>query len=100
LYVDNEVGAATATGVGEEVIRICGAHYVVMMMAAGKSPAEACRLASEKIASRVKKNDAVQVGFLAVNKNGQTGAYSVRKGFSYALKNTVADIITESPYLL
>jgi N4-(beta-N-acetylglucosaminyl)-L-asparaginase len=100
LYVDNEVGAATATGVGEEVIRICGAHYVVMMMAAGKSPAEACRLASEKIASRVKKNDAVQVGFLAVNKNGQTGAYSVRKGFSYALKNTVADIITESPFLL
>jgi len=100
LFVDNEVGAATATGVGEEVIRICGAHYVVMMMAAGKSPEDACRMAAEKIAARVKNNASVQVGFLAVNKQGKTGAYSVRKGFSYALKTKAIDTVTESPFLL
>jgi N4-(beta-N-acetylglucosaminyl)-L-asparaginase len=91
LFVDNEVGAATATGVGEEVIRICGAHFVVSMMEAGKSPEEACRLAAEKVAKRVKNRDDVQVGFLAVNPQGQTGAFAVRKGFSYALRTSTND---------
>jgi N4-(beta-N-acetylglucosaminyl)-L-asparaginase len=38
LYVDNEIGAATATGHGEEVIRIAGCHLVVELMRQGKSP--------------------------------------------------------------
>ena len=75
LYVDNEIGAATSTGVGEEVIRIVGCHLVVELMRQGNSPEDACRLAVERI---VKKNPAkakeVQVGFLALNKNGEYGA--------------------------
>jgi len=49
LYVDNEVGAAAATGTGEEVIRICGTHLVVELMRQGNSPEEACKKAVERI---------------------------------------------------
>src|SRR5690606_13025698 len=68
LYVDNEVGAATATGVGEEVIRIVGSHLVVELMRQGHSPREACKKAVERIIARNPVNaKKVQVGFLALN---------------------------------
>lgn len=86
LFVDNEIGAATSTGVGEEVIRICGSHLVVELMRQGNSPQEAC----EKAVMRVVKNQPlkskdIQVGFLAVNKAGEYGAYALQKGFTYAV---------------
>ena len=88
LFVDNEVGAATATGQGEDVIRICGTHTVVELMRQGLSPYEACKTAVERII-RIKgdRAKAIQVGFLALNKKGETGAYSLQKGFSYAVRN-------------
>jgi len=88
LFVDNEVGAVTATGQGEDVIRVCGSHSVVEFMRQGMSPGEACKAAVEKIA-RIKKDKAkdIQVAFIALNKKGETGAYSLQKGFTYALKN-------------
>ena len=49
LFVDNEVGAATATGHGEEVIRTCGSHLVVELMRQGKSPQQACEEAVKRI---------------------------------------------------
>jgi len=86
LYVDNEVGAATATGVGEEVIRIVGCHLVVELMRQGRSPQQACKEAVERI---IKKSGAraleVQVGFLALNRNGEYGAWCLQKGFTYAV---------------
>lgn len=86
LYVDNEVGAAVATGVGEEVIKICGTHLIVELMRNGMSPQDACKKAVERI---VKRNGSkikdIQVAFLAINKKGEHGAYSVLKGFNYAL---------------
>jgi N4-(beta-N-acetylglucosaminyl)-L-asparaginase len=85
LYIDNEVGAATATGVGEEVIRIVGCHLVVELMRQGNSPEQACKLAVERI---LKKNPTkakeVQVGFLALNKKGEYGAYCLQPGFTFA----------------
>lgn len=86
LYVDNEVGGATATGVGEEVIRTVGSFLVVELMRQGRSPQEACREAVHRIIK--KKPDTakeIQVGFLALNKNGEYGAFSLQKGFSYAV---------------
>lgn len=86
LYVDNEVGGATATGVGEEVIRTVGSFLVVELMRQGRSPQEACREAVERLIK--KKPDTaknIQVGFLALNKNGEYGAFSLQKGFSYAV---------------
>jgi N4-(beta-N-acetylglucosaminyl)-L-asparaginase len=88
LFVDNEVGAATSTGQGEDVIRMCGSHTVVEYMRQGLSPEEACKAAVEKVA-RIKKEKAkeIQVAFIAVNKKGETGGYALQKGFSYALKS-------------
>ena len=68
LYVDNEIGAATATGTGEEVIRIAGTHLVVELMRNGKSPYEACKAAVERmIKIRKEKTKDFQVGFIAVS---------------------------------
>ena len=86
LFVDNEVGAATSTGVGEEVIRICGTHLVVELMRQGNSPQEACRKAVERIVKRDKaKARDLQVGFIAINKTGQHGGFCIQKGFEYAV---------------
>jgi len=85
LYVDNEVGAATATGTGEEVMRICGTHLVVELMRHGKSPEEACRIAVERIVKKQpQKSKELQVGFIALNKYGEYGAYCLQPGFNYA----------------
>jgi N4-(beta-N-acetylglucosaminyl)-L-asparaginase len=88
LFVDNEVGAVTATGQGEDVIRICGSHSVVEYMRQGLSPEQACKAAVEKIA-RIKKEKAkdIQVGFIAINKKGETGGYALQPGFSYAIRS-------------
>jgi isoaspartyl peptidase/L-asparaginase-like protein (Ntn-hydrolase superfamily) len=86
LYVDNEIGAATATGTGEEVIRIVGCHLVVELMRQGLEPEAACKEAVDRI---LRKNPVrakeIQVGFLALNKKGQYGAYCLQKGFTYAV---------------
>lgn len=87
LYVDGEIGAATSTGIGEEVIRISGTHLVVELMRQGRSPQEACEEAVMRVVKN-KKNEIdsdFQVGFLALNKNGEYGAYAVNKGFQYAV---------------
>ena len=92
LYVDNEVGAATATGVGEEVIRIVGSHLIVELMRQGRKPQEACKEAVERIIRRnPEKAKEVQVGFLALNKNGEFGSYCLQKGFSYAVRNNAEE---------
>jgi N4-(beta-N-acetylglucosaminyl)-L-asparaginase len=86
LYVDNEIGAATSTGVGEEVIRIVGSHLVVELMRQGYSPEKACKEAVERIVKKgPERSKGLQVGFLAVNKKGEYGAYCLQKGFNYAV---------------
>ena len=80
------MGAATSTGVGEEVIRNCGSFLVVELMRQGRSPREACREAVQRILKRQVVHDPdFQVGFLAISKAGEVGAYAVQKGFSYAV---------------
>jgi N4-(beta-N-acetylglucosaminyl)-L-asparaginase len=91
------VGAATSTGVGEEVIRICGSHLVVELMRQGISPEEACRAAVERIVKKQpERSKTLQVGFLALNKHGEYGAYCLQPGFNYAVysekeKNNLID---------
>lgn len=83
LYVDNEVGAATATGMGEAVIKVCGAYLIVELMRQGNSPQEACEKAVRRISKQKNAKD-IQIGFLALNKQGDVGAYSLHPGFNYA----------------
>jgi N4-(beta-N-acetylglucosaminyl)-L-asparaginase len=95
LYVDNEVGAATATGHGDEVIRIAGCHTVIELMRQGAAPEEACKKAVERIILSAKKRNKalneLQIGFLAINKKGEHGAYCLQKGFNYAVYSSRID---------
>ena len=97
LFVDNEIGAATSTGMGEEVIRIVGSHLVVEYMRLGFSPREACRKAVERIVIRdPQKAKNLQVGFLAMKKDGSFGAFCIQKGFTYAVRSGTEEKIYES----
>lgn len=102
LYVDNEVGAATSTGVGEEVIRICGSHTVVEAMRYGKSPKEACKLAVERM-YRLRKDKIkdMQIGFIAVSKEGEIGAFALRDGFNFAYRQGEGkDVVLNAEFLI
>ncbi|MEM8764784.1 MAG: N(4)-(beta-N-acetylglucosaminyl)-L-asparaginase [Bacteroidota bacterium] len=83
LFVDNEVGGATATGVGEEVIRTVGSFLIVELMRQGKSPQEACEEGVARIVKKNKGRKDFQIGFLAINKQGETGSYCIHPGFTY-----------------
>lgn len=86
LFVDNEVGAASATGVGEEVVKICGSHTVVESMRRGLSPTAACREAIRRIIKNSgTKLKNLQVGFLALNNKGEHGGFAIQKGFTYCV---------------
>lgn len=100
LYVDNEVGAVVATGQGEDVIRVAGASAVVEWMRQGKSPEEACKLVVEKV-NKIKKEKAkdIQVCFVAINKAGKVGAYSLQKGFNFSVHNKEGNTLNDASYL-
>jgi len=99
LYVDNEVGGATSSGVGEEVIKIVGSHLIVELMRNGKTPAQACKIAVERIIKRSpEKSKNIQVGFLAINKKGQYGAYALQSGFTYSVKSSTVEKVFSSDH--
>jgi N4-(beta-N-acetylglucosaminyl)-L-asparaginase len=104
LYVDNEIGAATATGHGEEVIRITGCHLVVELMRQGKSPQKACEEAVARIVkltkNRGKELKDIQVGFIALNKKGQYGSYCIQSGFNYAVNDNSGNKLIDAAYYL
>lgn len=85
LYVDDEVGAATATGMGEAVIRAVGSFLVVELMRQGNSPQDACRLATERVAAKTPHWRDLQVGFIALDKQGRFGGYALQAGFEFAV---------------
>lgn len=103
LFVDGEVGACTATGHGEEVIRVVGAYRVVMEMRSGLSPQKACEIAikdiAKKLEKRGKKWNEVQIGFIAINTYGEIGAFSLQPGFTYAVKMDTMDEVLKSESL-
>lgn len=83
LFVDNQVGAAVATGMGEEVVKTVGSFLVVELMRQGKTPQEACEEAIMRIVNKPNSNyKNVQVAYIAMNKKGETGYYSIHEGFS------------------
>jgi N4-(beta-N-acetylglucosaminyl)-L-asparaginase len=102
LYVDNDVGAATSTGLGEAVIKVAGSFLIVELMRNGKSPREACRLAIERIVHKQPKyerEDGFLVGFLAMNKDGEVGGFSFRKGFQYSVNRTGKREVVNADFL-
>ena len=102
LYVDNEIGAASATGIGEAVIKVAGSFLIVEMMRLGKTPQEACRIALERMVQKqpqYKEQPGFIVGFIAMNKKGEIGAISYRKGFQYSVYKEGVNKVVDAEYI-
>ncbi|HWB64916.1 MAG TPA: N(4)-(beta-N-acetylglucosaminyl)-L-asparaginase [Chitinophagales bacterium] len=97
LFVDNAVGAACATGYGELAMKSLGSFLIVELMRQGKTPQQACEEAINRVAAKYDCSGK-QLAFLAVNKTGAIGAYSLQQGFSYSLGNNAGNHIFESGY--
>ncbi len=95
LYVDNEVGAATATGLGELVLKECCTFLVVELMRQGYSPVEACQEAVGRIIKKHNTDD-TQVGLIALDKSGTVGGYAIRKGFNYVVTGSSGTNLIEA----
>ncbi len=99
LFIDNEVGGASATGHGELVMKVLGSFLVVEGMRNGLDPEEACREALERIQRKVPVKYSHQVGFIALNKAGKAAGYSLRDGFEYAIHQNGENRLVKSPCL-
>lgn len=83
LFIDNEIGGAVATGLGEEVVKTVGSFLVVELMRQGLSPQEACEKAIKRIVLNNSQKNKFQVAYIAMNKKGEVGSYSIEPGFTY-----------------
>ena len=83
LYVDNEIGGAVATGMGEAIMKAVGSFLVVELMRQGKSPQQACEEVIKRIVSRNSNYKDFQAAFVALNKQGEVGSFAIHEGFSY-----------------
>lgn len=98
LFVDNEIGAATATGLGEEVLKTVGSFLIVELMRQGLSPQRACEEAIHRIVKKNKNYKDFQVGYIALNKKGEIGFYSIHKGFSCTIYQNLENKNITSDY--
>ena len=85
LFVDNEVGCAAATGLGEEVIKSTGSFLVVELMRQGYSPDEACEEALNRVIKAHDGNPDFQIGYIALRKDGEVGAACLKWSFDHAV---------------
>lgn len=85
LYVDDEVGAAGATGVGENIMRHCGTYLVVELMRQGMHPQAACEEAVHRMAAKDPRGYDLSACFIALDKRGRYGAASSSQRFPFAV---------------
>lgn len=100
LYVDNEVGAAVATGLGEAVLKSVGSFLVVELMRQGYTPQEACEEAIQRIVKKQADYESFQVGYIALNRAGEYGAYSIQPKFTYTVHDGKQNRIYEAKSFL
>lgn len=100
LFVDNEIGAAVATGLGEAVLRTLGAFLIVELMRQGKTPQEACEKALLRLVNKHKNFKDFQVCYIAFNRKGMIGSYAIHKGFQYAIYQGEKNQLIDSDYYL
>jgi N4-(beta-N-acetylglucosaminyl)-L-asparaginase len=98
LFIDQEVGGAVATGLGESIIRVAGAHTVVELMRHGRTPQEACKEVVDRLIRKHKDMTGLQCGFLAIDRFGNVGAYSVYNGFNYAYRDNSKEELIDSVF--
>lgn len=102
LYVDGEVGACSATGLGEYILKAQSSFLVVELMRQGKSPEEACKEALERIIQKYWKDKPYdfQVGLVAMNLQGEFAGYSIVPGYTYAVNIDGESQVIEAPFLI
>ncbi|MFC0184923.1 N4-(beta-N-acetylglucosaminyl)-L-asparaginase [Pseudarcicella hirudinis] len=99
VFCDDEVGGACATGLGEFVLKTLGSFLIVELMRNGKTPQQACEEAIMRIVKRYKYKE-FQIGYLAINKKGEYGAYAIQKGFNYTIsQNGLTKVIESDSYM-
>jgi N4-(beta-N-acetylglucosaminyl)-L-asparaginase len=99
VFCDDEIGGACATGLGEFVMKTLGSFLIVELMRQGKSPQQACEEAVMRIVKRYKYKE-FQIGYLAINKKGEHGAYAIQKGFNYTItKNGKTQVLESASYM-
>lgn len=99
LYLDDEVGAAGATGLGENVMRYCGSYQVVEFMRQGMKPEQACLEVIRRIAKIDPKGFDLSINFIALNKAGEFGAAGTGQGFQYSVTYPDYSAVLQSPGL-
>jgi N4-(beta-N-acetylglucosaminyl)-L-asparaginase len=101
MYVDNEIGGACATGVGEYVMKTLGSFLIVELMRQGRTPQEACEEAIKRIVTKhPRRFKDFQVGYLALNKQGDLGAFGTEKGFEYTLSQNGKQSLNQAEHYL
>lgn len=100
MFVDNEVGGAAATGLGEAVLKSLGSFLIVELMRQGRSPQAACEEAVMRIVRKQPEHTDLQVGYLAVDKQGNYGGYSIQPGFVYYVQGADEGFLVEAPSYL
>ncbi|WGK65596.1 isoaspartyl peptidase/L-asparaginase family protein [Croceiramulus getboli] len=98
LFVDNEVGAAVGTGMGEEIMKTVGSFLIVELIRNGMSPQAACE---EAVRRTVKRNPAsdYQVAYIAINKQGETGGFCIHEGFNFMKFSNGDNKTVKAPFL-
>jgi len=96
LYVDNEVGAAGATGIGENVMRYCGSFMIVELMRQGLHPEEACIEAIRRIAKKDPKGFELSINFVALDRQGRYGAAGTDKDFKYSVATSASSKVLDN----
>lgn len=97
LYVDNEVGAAGATGLGENIMRYCGSFLVVEYMRQGMHPQAACEEVVHRIARLDPKGYELSICFIALDKQGRWGAAASNQRFPFAVATATGNEIVRVP---
>ncbi len=99
LYVDNEVGAAGATGLGENVMRYCASFLIVEFMRQGMLPHEACSQVIRRIMRSEPKGAKLSINFVALDKRGRYGAAGTDEGFQYSVTTPTSSLVLPNPGL-
>lgn len=100
LFVDNAVGAAGSTGVGEECIKVVGAHAVIEYMRQGMHPREAALETVKRVLSKHGPHVTWNLNFYAMNKAGEHGGAAIQSGSTYAVHDGTSARVVESAYVI
>ena len=95
--MDNDTGAAGATGLGEHVMRYCGSFMVVEYMRQGLSPTEACQEAIRRIVKHKGKGPNLSINFVALDKSGRFGGAGTDTGFAFSVTAPSASRVLPNP---